>query len=232
MKFIVLDEDKKMLDKEKSIISKVLFPYDIDFKINLYQKVDKKLEQEISDNSLLKVYILDFNLNSDISGMDVALKIREKDWDSIIIFITNHGDMFETVHRNVINIYDFIEKYQSFSNRLTKDLKNIIKHRFDNSLFKYNCCSNYLQIYNKSINYIKRDTKLRKLKIYTETKEFIVNITIKELLTKLDKRFIQVSKSTIVNLDNIIEIDWNKGYFILQNNSIKYYVSKKYQIKD
>ena len=49
-------------------------------------------------------------------------------------------------------------------------------------------------------------------------------------MSRLDKRFIRVSRSTIVNKDYICEINWNKGYVILNNNIKIESVSKKYKL--
>ena len=230
MKFIIVDDDIKSIDKVKDIISNTLFSYNIDYNIVVYDKYTTKLKQEIKDMSIMKTYILSVHLKQNISGINIAEYIREFDCDSYIIFLTHHGNMFETVHRTVCNVFEFIEKYQNMDKRLTKDIKKIIKYSLDNKVLNVSYMSSQYKILYKSILYIQRDTKTRKVLISTKCNKYFCNMTIKDILSKLDKRFIRISRSTIVNKDHIWEINWNKGYVILYNNIKVEGVSKKYRI--
>ena len=229
MKFILVDDDIKSIEMVKSIISTTLFSYDIDYDIVVYNKYTTKLKQEIKDMSELKTYILSVDLKQNISGINIAEYIREFDSDSYIIFLTCHGDMFETVHRNVCNVFEFIEKYQNMEKRLTKDIKKIINYSLDNKCLSYTFLSINYKILYKSIKYIERDTVSRKLIIHTSSKDYISNLSIKEMLNRLDKRFIRVSKSSIINKDYISEINNSKGYAILNDNTVINSISKKYE---
>lgn len=229
MKFIIVEDDKKSIDLVKEIISNTLFSYNIDYNILVYNKYTSKLKEEIKDMSIIKTYILSVDLKQNISGIDIAEYIREFDCDSYIIFLTHHGNMFETVHRTVCNVFEFIEKYQNMDKRLTRDIKKIIKYSLDNkSLDIFYMSSNYKILY-KSITYIERNTSTRKLVIHTKYNEFVCNLSIVDILKQLDKRFIRVSRSKIVNKDHIQEINWNKGYVILCDNTKIESISKKYK---
>ena len=186
--------------------------------------------QEIKDMSVMKTYILSVHLKQNISGVNIAEYIREFDCDSYIIFLTHHGNMFETVHRTVCNVFEFIEKYQNMDKRLTRDIKKIIKYNIDNKILDISYKSTNYKILYKSIVYIKRDTKLRKLIIRTKHNEYMCNISLKDVIHLLDKRFIRVSRSIIINKDYIYEINWNKGYVILNKNIKIESISKKYKL--
>ena len=230
MKFIIVDDDIKSIDKVKDIISKTLFSYNIDYNIVVYNKYTSKLKQEIKDMSIMKTYILSVHLKQNISGVNIAEYIREFDCDSYIIFLTHHGNMFETVHRTVCNVFEFIEKYQNMDKRLTKDIKKIINYSLDNKVLDISYKSTNYKLLYKSIKYIERDTHLRKLIIHTKHNEYKCNLSIKDVINLLDNRFIRVSRSTIINKDYICEINWNKGYVILNNNIIIESISKKYKL--
>ena len=230
MKFIIVDDDIKSIDMVKDIISKTLFSYNIDYNIVAYNKYTTKLKQEIKDMSIMKTYILSVDLKQNISGVNIAEYIRDFDCDSYIIFLTHHGNMFETVHRTVCNVFEFIEKYQNMDKRLTRDIKKIIKYSLDNKVLDVSYKSTNYKLLYKSIIYIERSTILRKLIIHTKYKEYKCNLSLRDILKILDKRFIRVSRSTIVNKDYICEINWNKGYVILNNNIKIESVSKKYKL--
>ena len=230
MKFIIVDDDVKSIDRVKDIISKTLFSYNIDYEVIVYSKYTSRLKQEIKDISTIKTYVLSVDLKQNISGVNIAEYIREIDCDSYIIFLTHHGNMFETVHRNVCNVFEFIEKYQNMDKRLTKDIKKIIKYSLDDKTLDISYMSSNYRILYKSIIYIYRDTISRKLIIHTKFKDFRCNLSIKDILKKLDKRFKRVSRSIILNNDYICEINWNKGYVILCDKTKIESISKKYKI--
>jgi two-component system, LytTR family, response regulator AgrA len=231
IKFIIVDDDINMLENVKKDISKAIFKYDIQYEVVNYDKYCKALQHEIEDNSMIKIFIMDIELKNSISGIDIAEKIRETDWESIIIFITSHDKMFETVYRNIYNIFDFIEKFENMDKRLEKDIINIAKHNFDYKTFKYSNRNVEFQVPLKAINYIYRDSKERKLILKTDTNEYYFNMSVTDAMARLDQRFKQVHRSCVVNMDKIATINWSKGYFELNNSnkSFVYLASKKYK---
>ena len=73
----------------------------------------------IEDNSEQKIYLMDLDLEtSKVNGLDILREIREEDWDSEIIVLTNHDRMFETVHKEIYKTFDFIEKFDNLDKRL------------------------------------------------------------------------------------------------------------------
>lgn len=232
IRFVIVEDDANTVKKVENIIKNAMFDKDIIYDKAIYNKYNKELAKEIEDYSMIKIYIMDIELNNSISGIDIAKRIREKDWESNIIFITTHDKMFETVFRKILNVFDFIEKYDNMEERLHKDILDIAKHNFDYKMFKYSTNNIDIQIYLKAINYFTRDPKERKIVVNTDNNEFYICMTIKDLETKLDARFIKVSRSTLVNKDNVQEINWSKGFFVLKNGAIKYLVTKNYNKGD
>ena len=228
MKFILVEDDEKLIQKEKDIISKVLFKYDIDYDVEVYMSCNSKLKKEIEDNTTIKTYILSVDINQSISGIDIGEYIRKYDYFSNIIFLTNHDNMFEMVHRRIFNVFEFIEKYHSMEKRLEKDIKRIVKYYLDSKVLKYEYKSSIYAIPYKSIKYIIRDTLSRKLIIYTSNKIYKCNMSIKNMMELLDSRFIRVSKSTIINSDYMEELNITKGYVKLFDNTLIDSVSRKY----
>ena len=155
--------------------------------------------------------------------------IRETDWDSEIIFITNHDKMFETAHRNVFEVFDFIEKYHELEKRLTNDIKIILTKNIDKKIFSYKGRNMDLQLYLHSIRYIYRDKEDRKVVIVTDSSSFYINLGVKEILSMLDERFKMVHRSCIVNTDFVESYDWNNSVVILKDGTKVNYLSKKYK---
>lgn len=229
IKFVIVDDDEEVLAKTKELIKKETFRYDEDIKIHTFKGFDKNLSNIINNNDSRTIYILDIELDSKKSGIEIASMIRDVDWDSEIIFITNHDKMFETTYRTVYEVFDFIEKYHNINERLKKDIKIILNKKPDKKTFIYKGRNIDLQLYLNSINYIYRDKEDRKVVIVTDTSSFSVGLGVKEILEKLDERFKMVHRSCIVNTDKVQSYDWNNSKIILKNNEEIYYLSKKYK---
>ncbi len=229
VKFIIVDDEKKYLDKVKKIVSEVSFITDDEVNIDVYSELNDDLLKEIDTTDSKKVYILDIDLNNGTSGIKLAEKIRVNDWDSEIIFITNHDKMFETVHRSVLSVFCFIEKFHDFDDKLREALTKIINKNFDNKMFKYESRSTSLNLYYRSILYIYRDTQDRRLRIVTDSNEFIIGISLQEMLDRLDDRFKMTHRACIVNQKRVDCYSWTKNYFQLDNGKQVYLLSKKYR---
>lgn len=221
IKFIIVDDEEQEIEHVKGLILEVV----PEASINSYTRISPALKKEIQNADEHKVYILDIELANKVSGITIAKLIREEDWESEIIFITNHDKMFESVHRSVYEVFDFIEKFHNFDKRFKKAIKNIMKRNFDNKMFRYNAGNVKLAIYYRSILYIYRDKEERKLVIVTPTNKYRIAMPIKKMPAYLDDRFVQCHRSCIVNKLRIEEKNYKDGYFILDTGEKVYMLS-------
>ena len=231
MKFIVVEDERDAQEKIKKLLRKISVQTQIDLEIEYFKNYDEKLQKEIDNTLYPKIYIMDIELDGEVSGMEVAEKIRDNDWDSEIIFVTTHDKYFDKVHRQILEVFDFIEKFQDMENRLEKDIKLILSKKADKKLLKIKGNHADVEIYMRNILYILRDKEERKSIIYTDTDDvtFKVSNSLVDLLEKLDSRFVQTHKSCIANKTRMIERNYAKGYFILDNGKQVDYLSRKYR---
>ena len=222
VKFVVVDDDTKEIEYVSSLIHEITD----NAKILKFSKITQELKNEINNVDEHKVYILDIELANKVSGITIAKMIREVDWVSEIIFITNHDKMFESAYRNVYGVFSFLEKFNEYDKRFKRDVKAILRRNFDNQMFKYNANNVELNVFYRAILYITRDTEERKLVIVTPTNKYKVSMTIKEIMEHLDKRFVQCHRSCIVNKDHVEVKNYKEGYFILDNGEKVYLLSK------
>jgi len=227
IKFILVEDNKDVQKKVKEILRKISIQTDQNIEIEYYEKYDKKLAAEISNTLFRKVYIMDIELENSISGLDIANKIREDDWDSEIIFITTHDRMFEEVHRNILEVFDFIEKFHNFESRLEKDILKIINKKYDKKILKLGAKNTELEIYMKEILYITSED--RKTIIHTAENIFKTNYTLEKLKELLDERFVQTNKSCLANKERMMERNYSQGYFILDTGEKVDMLSKKFR---
>ncbi len=226
VKFVVVDDSREDTRHIFDLLDEVVS----DKKVVAFQKLTPELKKEIMNVSEHKVYILDIELGNKVSGINIAKLIRDVDWESEIIFITNHERMFESVHRSIYEVFDFIEKFHDFDKRFKKDIGEIIKRNFDNKMFVYKANNVELNVYYKNILYIFRDTEDRKLIIIADGNgKYSVALNIKDILPMLDGRFVQCYRSCIVNKTRIQEKNYKEGYFTLDTGEKVYMLSKKFR---
>ena len=232
IKFIIIEDEEKYTKEYENIINDVLFKTDKEYSISKFDKYNNDLKKMIRDNSELKIYLVDLQLNNKYDGMNILREIREKDWDSEIIVLTNHDRMFETVHKEIYRTFDFIEKFVDLDKRLKKDIKKIISKSNDNGKFVYKTRKIEMQVYYKDIIYIYRDTEERKLFMKTSYNHFIISMSMKDMIKMLDDRFVMCHRSCIINNERISKKDYVKGYFITDMGEKLDLLSKKYRVFD
>ena len=226
VKFVVVDDEVRELKHIEDLLIKNV---NEDKEIVCFSSVNAELKNEIENVEERKVYILDIELGNKVSGINIAKMIRAVDYESEIIFMTNHDKMFESVYRNVYEVFDFIEKFHDFDKRFKKDINEILKRNFDNKMFKYKVNNVDLSVYYKAILYIYRDTEERKLIIVCDKNKYKVGINIKDIKSLLDARFVQCHRSCIVNKNRVQEKNYKEGYFVLDTGEKVYMLSKKYK---
>ncbi len=224
VRVVVVDDDKEELEHIKDLLDEVVKE---EKEVVTFTRLTDRLKKEIQNTDLRKIYVLDIEIGHKVSGISIAKLIRDVDWESEIIFITNHDKMFESVHRTVYEVFDFIEKFHEFDKRFKKDIQTILKRNFDNKMFVYKTNNIELNLYYKSILYIYRDTAERKLVIVTDSNKYMIGLSIKEIIPYLDYRFVKCYKSCIVNTARVQEKNYIDGYFTLDNGEKVYMLSKK-----
>ncbi len=230
MKVIVVEDDTTVQEQIKKILRMVAVKNEVELEVTYFKKYNTSLKEEIENTLYPKIYIMDIELENSISGIEIAEEIRENDWDSEIIFVTCHDKMFETVHRRVLEVFDFIEKFEDMEERMSKDIQLILNRKEDKKILKLEAKHAVLELYMKNILYIVRDKEERKSVIHTkENVEFRVPYSLIDLKEKLDDRFVQTHKSCIANKNHMTQRNYAKGYFMLDSGEQVDYLSKKYK---
>ena len=227
LKIIVVEDKKEYQRSIKKILTKMSVKLDFDYQPIYFVGYTEDLKKEIENQDNRKIYLLDIELEKSISGIEIAEKIREEDWDSEIIFLTNHDQMFEAVHRSVLNVFDFIERFVNMEDRLENDLLKIIRKKDDKKLLKISGPHIEIELYLKNIAYIDREE--RKSIIHAHGNNFKTNLSLEQLENFLDGRFVRTHRSCIVNKEHMIEKNYTDGYFVLDTGEKVYLLSRKYR---
>ena len=189
----IINELEGYLDK----ISDITFDYDVFFSAE--ESYSYKKAQKLD----FDVYILDIEMG-EMSGLELAKKLRKDSPHSLIIFLTSFSkyvyDVFEVV------TFDFILKpisFENFSKVLHKVCDYLCMAKV-NFVFGYR--KNSYSIPCHSIVYIEKLG--RKAFIHTNTGSiYQCNKNLDEIWLQLDKRmFASIRVACIVNLSEIIQV--------------------------
>ncbi len=232
MKIVLIVKNEKMQYKIKKVIRIISIQSDKEISILNFPNWSKQLNQEINDDTYYKLYIIDFSEKENDSYLKIAQKIRKKDLESDLIFITNKS-LLETIHQNIVQIFDIIDTPKDLESHLLKDIQIVMTTKIDQQMLMLKKEKKTIEIPMKKILYITRDKEDRKAIIYytlnDQEKLLRVNYTLKELKAKLDSRFVRTHKSCIANKKRMIGRNYMKKYFVLDTGKQVELLSPKYQ---
>lgn len=212
---VVYEDNKKFLQKNVSSINLALADYDIDYRIHKC-KCSYELDSLMNNREGKRIYILSAEVN-EVSGLEVAMKIREYDWDSIIIITTTEDEYKNDLGYTRLMVLGFVVKDDNYDNRLIDDIRFAIsiidKQRV--FAFKYNRVI-YRIPYNQ-ICYIEKEPDIKRCIIHTINDKYFISGTISGILSLLSDTFCRTHQSCIVNLNNIERIDLSSNMIIFKN---------------
>lgn len=174
----------------------------INYQIDYFESGEELMKANLSE---YQVFCLDVDLNSAMSGLDVAQLIRRNKVASDIIFITSHQE--EAYRAFEVNAFRYLLKPVK-RDVLFKTMDLIMRKREEREkrLIVLNLGQKYFQIACDSIIYF--ETVDRKLRVYTTKKTYMVDNKINEVDKMLaDKNFFRVHKSYLINLSYVQEHD-------------------------
>ena len=133
LNFVLCDDNLNIVKKLKEMLEILFVKDDIDAQVSfITDNPNKVLEYE--NNHSVDILILDINLNSNMSGIDLAQKIRKHNKNVYIIFSTGHLEYSLVAYS--VKTFDYlpkpitIERLEVTLKRLLDDLKNNSNKKF------------------------------------------------------------------------------------------------------
>lgn len=213
LNFVICDDNLNILDKFSKVLETIFTKHGYDAKIGLKTDNIEELLDYVDDNKT-DVLILDINLRSDKTGLEVASKVRERNKDTYFIFTTAHLEYAMMAYK--FKTFDYLAK------PVTSDrIEETIIRLFDdiNGIPK-----KFLKIDNKKtiideneILYIKRDGM--KLVFHTKSRDYETYSSFNKVKNILPDNFIRTHKSYIVNINNIVNLDPVSNLIYFYDNS-------------
>ena len=201
LNFVICDDNLNILDKFSKILENIFMKHNYDAQIGLKTNdIDKLLDY--IDGNKTDVLILDINLKSDKTGLEIASKVREKNKDTYFIFTTAHLEYAMMAYK--FKTFDYLAKPVTYDRleetivRLFEDVNGLPK--------KYIKIDNKKTIIDENdVFYIKRDGM--KLIFHTKSRDYETYSSFNKIQDSLPKNFIRSHKSYIVNINNIANLD-------------------------
>lgn len=225
--FIVCDDIEKDMKFIIKTITKYMMKNETEYKIHKYYDYNKDFLKMVSTRIPSKIYILDIETPTS-SGIDIARIIRNKDINSIIIFLTGHQELSETIMKSDFLFLSFINKFDDCENRLNKAIDRALKVLDVRKNIRFKDSGITYTINLDDILYITRDSIARKSIIKTDCNEFKLNKNLNEIKKMLDNNFIQTHRACIVNKKRIACYNKPKRIITFDNGQTVDIVSSKF----
>lgn len=223
---IIIGEDN-LNDANK--IEKIVknYMYKIDYEIHVFNDFDKRFLKIIDEELSNKIYLLDIETPS-MSGIDVARRIRKKDYTSVIIFLSGHDDLCKIIAKKNLMCLNFINKFDNLEKNLTKSLELALSIVGTKRLLHLVSKGVTYNIALNRILYITRDTVSRKLTIVCDNATYHLRLNMKDIIKDLTSDFIQIHRSCIVNKTRVSFIDYKKMCITFDDGTITTLLSRKF----
>ena len=213
LNFVICDDNENMLNKFSKMFDTIFISNNIDGSI-IFSSTNPINVLDFAKTNSVDVFVLDIQLKSTMSGIELAEKIRAFNKDSYIIFTTGHLEYSLLAYK--LKTFDYIPKPITLERlgetvlRLVDDINGTPK--------KYIKIDNKNTLVDESeILYIKREGM--KLIYHTTTKDYDTYSSFAKMDSLLPKNFVRCHKSFVVNLNRIIHVEPVSNMIYFNDNS-------------
>lgn len=226
--FVVLEDNPHHRKKTKDIIFNYMMKNKYEFDILFFERETDTFIELVENHDSNYIYILDFELPN-TTAIDVARRIRKKDWTSpIIVFTVNGGMAFDTFKQR-LQILDFVNKQFEAEKNLHELFDICLKQLDVRENFKYKIGKVDYSIAFDKILYIYKDTVERKSVIVTDKNEYKISLNLIKVKELLNDDFIFTHKACIVNSKRVDAYVWSEGKVIFDNGKEAPFLSKTHK---
>lgn len=213
LNFVLCDDNLNILDKLSKILEDIFVKHGYEAKIGFKSDNIDDVLKYVDDNKT-DVLVLDINLKSGRTGLEIASKVREKYKDIYFIFTTAHLEYAMMAYK--FKTFDYLAKPIT-SDRLEETIIRLFQD-INGRPKKYLKIDNKKTIIDENeILYIKRDGM--KLIFHTNERDYETYSSFNKINDSLPNNFVRAHKSFIVNIDNIVNLDPVGGLVYFNNNS-------------
>lgn len=222
LNFVICDDNLNILDKLEKMLETIFTKNNFEASVSFKSDDAEEILAYVEDNCV-DVVMLDINLKSNKSGLELAEKIRKKKKNTYIIFTTGHLEYAMVAYK--YKTFDYLAKPLTYDR-----LEDTIIRLFEDA---NGSTKQYIKIDNKNtivdeseVQYIKRDGM--KLIFHTTNRDYDTYSSFNKFEEKLPKTYIRCHKSYIANISQIKDVEPVSGTVTFRNGDICY-IGPKYK---
>ena len=222
LNFALCDDNFCAIDKLTKMLNSIIISHNLQGQITFSTSNPNELLNYIKNNPT-HVLLLDIDLKSSTSGLQLAEKIREIDKNIYIIFVTGHLEFGLVAYK--YKTFDFLQKPLT-KERLEETILRLYSDIFGSRSTYIRLDNNKTVIKENSIRFIRKNGM--KVIFHTDTRDYETYSSFSKISDMLPYNFVRCHKSYIVNMTKITDID-------IANNSINFtkndkcYIGPKYK---
>ena len=221
LNFVLCDDNKLILTKLCKMLESIFINNNLQAQI-VFSSTNSEETLEYVLNNEVHVLLLDIELKSKLTGIEMANIIRKNNKSIYIIFTTGHLEYGLIAYQ--CKTFDYlakpitIERLEGTILRLFDDLtskpRNFLKLDTKNTVINLD-----------SVQYIQKDGM--KLIFYTNSREYKIYSSFKKISASLPENFVRCHKSYIININKVSNIQSNTNTVFFENN--KCFIGPKYK---
>ena len=212
LNFVICDDNLNIVNKLKEMLEILFIKNDISAKVGFCTDKPEEVLKYEKENTV-DVLILDINLNSKMSGIDLAQAIRKNNKNVYIIFSTGHLEY--TLIAYSVKTFDYLPKPITLE-RLEVTIKRLLEDLNTSTHKNFIKLNSKTIINEKDINYIKKDGM--KLIFCTCSGNYETYSSFNKIENLLPNNFVRCHKSYIANTDSIQNINTNENTIFFNND--------------
>ena len=201
LNFVVCDDNSSLLNRLVKMLETIFTKNNFEATIGL-QTEDIDTVLDYIDCNNVDVLMLDINLKSNKSGLDVAEQLRKTNKNSYLIFTTGHLEYAMMAYK--YKTFDYLAKPITLE-RLEETILRLFED-INGQPRKYIKIDGKNTIIDESeIQYIKRDGM--KLVFHTASRDYDTYSSFNKFQDKLPENYIRCHKSFIANIGQIKDVE-------------------------
>ena len=225
--FIICDDVKQYREMVEHIVVSYMMKNKLEYKTHIFKDYDSDFLKIVESKLSFKVYILDIETPTR-SGIDIARLIRNKDVDSVLIFLTGHQELGHVVMKNDFLFLSYINKFDDCEKRLTKSLDKALQMFKIKSVIRFKDNGVVYTIPQDDILYITRDSVERKCIIVTDYSEFHVGKNLAELEEEVNNNFVKTHRACLMNTKRILSFSKSQKEVVFDNGMTSDLISTRF----
>ena len=212
--FVLCDDSIPSLNRLSKMLDAIFIKNNIEAKIGLMASTPEETLEYIGKNKV-DVLFLDINLNSHLSGCDIADIVRKDNKNVYIVFLTGHLEYALLAYK--YKTFDYLPK-PIVDDRLEETVLRLIDDMKSETINYIKINNNKTIINANEINYIKKDGM--KLVFCTNSETYETYSSFSRFKGTLPDNFVRCHKSYIVNINNVTKFKASENILELKNNQI------------